>query len=364
MRPASSLGLIRFLRFRPRAGLALILINALVPSLAAAPFAAALIGPQQAEAGFLERLRAAYGIRAVVLNLELAPTNAAATARTVTNLGFTLHYWFEVARQPALAEARPAWMSSLQGHQEWRRFYPELPALKSNEVVKNYPWVPIFYEENFAAHRDRIRERLRELPAARSIFLNGLQGGPSACGCGHPLCRWTSDYGPIQTATPRPGPVAADFVSALAKLALGSTIIPVWTTECEEHDKPGLCADVGCFEGTCWKAFSAQLQPLAERVEQLAVLAPYKAFQRDLPRYGEKAGWVRHALESFRDMPPRRGGRAVSTDRLAAVLQAWDVTQEEILAQIAQTRLAGAGGYVLAFTPLDQSWEPRIIKTR
>jgi hypothetical protein len=138
-------------------------------------------------------------------------------------------------------------------------------------------------------------------------------------------------------------------------------IIPVWTPECEEYDLNGLCAGVGCFEGTCWREFTAQLMPLAREAETIGALLPYREFQRDLPIYGPMAGWIKHALNSFSDMPRKRNGTSIPTNRLIAILQGWDVTPEQISAQIARSEEAGAAGYLVSLMKIDQSWEPRIV---
>jgi len=190
-------------------------------------------------------------------------------------------------------------------------------------VVKNYPWVPVRYQEAFQAHLHRVRLLLKDKPPAKGIFLNDLQGAPSACGCGNPLCRWTSDYGPIVTATRLPADAAARFVAEVGRVAPQPEIIPVWTTECEEHDQEGLCAGVGCFRGLCWKEYAGQLLPLARGAQRLAVLLPYRALQRDLARYGSTAGWITYAIDSFALLPPQREATAVAPHRLITVLQGW-----------------------------------------
>ncbi len=286
-----------------------------------------------------------------------------AAARLILESKLQLYYWIEIGRCPELADAHPEWMASLQGHSEWRRLFDNPPEPdKNSEVVKNYPWVPILYEEAFAAHLERVRGFLEGKPTAAGIFLNDLQGAPSACGCGHPLCRWTADYGPIKTATPAGDDEAARFVKAVSELAPDSDCIPVWATECEQHDgaNDGLCAGVGCFKGICWKAWTKQLTPLAEQSEQIAVLVPFKAFQRDLPLYGKPAGWVTFALKSFESMTVVNNAKPIPSRRLIPVLQGWDVTESEVGSQIKRAEDAGTDSYIVARSKIDQSWEPRL----
>lgn len=306
----------------------------------------------------------AAGSNAVVL--AISESDSASTvlsaSRRIRAKGLALYYWIEVGRNPAMADAHPEWMASLQGHPEWRRLFPNAPKPGEGEVVKNYPWTPILYKEAFEAHLQRIAGLLKGLPKAKGIFLNDLQGPPSACGCGHVLCRWTADYGPLTTATRLGEDAAAKFVASVKKLAPGSDVIPVWTTECEKHDgaKDGACAGVGCYEGLCWLKWTGQLMPLAQQADRIGVLALYKAFDRDKPIYGSAAGWVRQAVASFTEMPPQRKGTGVSHSRIIAVLQGWDVTPEQIKAQVERARESGAAGYVIAETRIDQRWEPRI----
>lgn len=272
------------------------------------------------------------------------------------------HFWIEVARCPALAKARPELMASLQGHPEWRRFFPQFPEPSDNEVVKTYPWVPILSREGFDAQLARVTKRLAGLPLPDGLFLNDLQAAPSACGCGHPLCRWTTDYGPKRT-TAKLGPdAAAKFVEAVARATRVPQVIPVWATECEAHDKTTLCAGVGCYEGLCWKEFVKQLTPLADRREPIALLLPFREFERDLPIYADQAGWIREAIELMQTQPARHRGSTVAPQRLIAVLQGWDVTPRDVMSQLAQAQLAGAGGTIVSHVPIDQSWEPRIMK--
>lgn len=308
------------------------------------------------------------GMNAVVLELKATDPDGAAEERAaaerIRQAGLDLFYWIEIARSHELADAHPEWMASLQGHDEWRRFFKNAPVPADGEVVKTYPWVPILYREAFDAHRRRVEHLVSGKPAAKGVLLNDLQGAPSACGCGNSLCRWTADYGPTRTATPLGADAAAQFIAAVKRLAPDSQVIPVWTTECEEHDgaPDGLCAGVGCFRGTCWKAYTEQLMPVAAEVDQIAVLLLYREFQRDLPIYGKEAGWIEHALQSFQEMPPRRGGKSIAGSRLIAVLQGWDVTADEIEAQIARAKAAGAAGYVVARSRIDQGWTPRLVR--
>ena len=288
------------------------------------------------------------------------PLDEAAVGR-VRRAGFDVDYWIEIGRNPAMAEAHPEWMASIQTHKEWRRFFPQFPATPSNSVVKVYPWVPVLYRETFEAHLQRVAALLAGRPAPRRLFLNDLQAAPSACGCGHPLCRWTPDYGPLRSATHLGNDAAAQFIKSVKKLLPPVEVIPVWTTECEEHDRRGVCGGVGCFRGNCWQEWTAQLNPVAQECDTIGALLLYRAFERDLPAYPKPAGWVAQALGFFQRLPLRYQPEGLSADRLLPVLQAWDVTPQQIDAQITRATEAGASSLMVAFTSIDQSWSPRMF---
>lgn len=306
------------------------------------------------------------GITTAVLYLdEDRPADIVAAATRIRHEGLELYYWIEIGRNPRMADEHPAWMASLQGHPEWRRLFPDAPVPQKGEVIKNYPWVPVSYKESFDAHLQRVRNLLEGRPHPVGVFLNDLQAAPSACGCGNSFCRWTSDYGPVLTATRLGDDSAARFVGAVQALLPSTEIIPVWTTECEEHDmaKEGRCAGVSCFPNLCWREYTKQLMPLARQSKRIAALVPYKAFDRDLPRYGLAAGWVKTAIQSFAEMPPRRNGEAIPSDRVVAILQGWDVTNEEVESQVRRSSEAGSGGYVVSLMKIEQNWEPRIFQS-
>ncbi len=326
-------------------------------------FSGALLSVEQATEQRLGELKR-ENTTAVVLLLRGGDQRAAedAACERIRTAGLELHYWVEVAHCPELADAHPDWMASLQGHPEWRRLFSDPPTPGENEVVKTYPWVPILSKEPFDGQLQRVKRLLAGRSQPTGVFLNDLQGAPSACGCGNHLCRWTTDYGKRRTTTPLKNDAPSKFVAEVRKLLPKSDVIPVWTTECEEHDGAvdGLCAGVGCFKGICWKAWTEQLVPVASDSSQIGALLPYKAFQRDLPIYQKPAGWITEALQSFQTMPARYQQPAVPSSRLIAVLQGWDVSEQQIAQQISIAQEAGTAGHIVAFIELDQSWTPRL----
>ena len=101
--------------------------------------------------------------------------------------GLKIGTWIEVARAPELADLHPEWIASLQGHEDWRRLFPDAPTPKSNEVVKAYPWVPVQTHEGFAVQIQRVVGLIEHAGSVDDVFLNDLQAAPSACGCVLPI---------------------------------------------------------------------------------------------------------------------------------------------------------------------------------
>ena len=297
----------------------------------------------------------------VALELSNGPDDLAAAQR-VLDAGLPLYYWIEVGRCPN---------SPTRTRSGWRAFRP---TPNGGAASRSFQWKRTgrssrptrgclcLYKETFAAHLARIETMLGKLPAPRGIFLNDLQGPPSACGCGHPLCRWTADYGPIKTATPLGPAAAANFCSELGKLVPGCEIIPVLTPECEESDRETVCGGVNCYRGLCWKEWSRQAIPLVAACPRIAALVPYKVFARDLPIYGDEAAWVGHAVRSFGRTP--QGARPVPAGSLFAIVQGWAVTPEEIRAQEDHAIQAGCAGVIVAESPIEQGFEPRLHRWR
>lgn len=275
------------------------------------PFHGALLAAEQITESRLSTLKSS-GVDAITGPIHgrvaLRATEDVACER-IRNAGFALSFWIKVARCPELADAHPDWMASLQAHSEWRRLFKDSSIPGDGEVVKTHPWVPILDKEPFAGQLSRIESLLQGRPAVAGVFLNDIHGAPSACGCGRHLCRWPSDYGKLRTTTPLGNKAPADLVKAVQTLVPQSEVIPVWMTECEQHDgaHDGLCAGVGCVKRICWKARTAQLMPVAEQCSTLGALLPYRSFQRDLPIYGPEAGWIRH-FQRLDYWPCCRGG--------------------------------------------------------
>ena len=345
----------------------LVLGSFLVGGLAAAerPIQGVLLGQGQLETVNFEFMRA-FGYSTVVIAPSVDSGGMAAFQASIEKIEeaeLELALWIEVGRDPKLAEAHPEWMASIQGHPEWRRFYPDFPKLSKGQTVKVFPWVPIAYEEAFAAQLEKVDRILQRWPGIQTVFLNDLQAAPSACGCGHPLCRWTTDYGPVKTATPLKADFAAKFVDAVRARREGMEVIPVWATECEAGDKPGLCAGVGCYNGACWREWTAQLEPLAESNSRVGALLLAETFQRTDFVDGSEKPWLSEIVQAFQSKPEKSQRKSGGADRLVAVIEGWTPAMMELVPKrLEQLRSAGVPSFVVAHTLIEQGWEPRVIE--
>ncbi len=312
---------------------------------------------------------------AVVLDEQTGQARYRELARYISDGGLELYLWTEVARNPKLAAAHPRWMAALGSHADWQKNFKNFPEPGIGEVAKAFPWVPIGYREAFDAHVARIEQLLKRAPPGwRGLLLNDLQAGPSSCGCGNLQCRWAIDYHVHPTATKLEGDdVAARFVAEVRKRAGDKTVIPVWTTECEEVDLPadkhqgrsgtGLCGTVGCATGACPDVFTRQWSALASgRDDPICLLALHTALQRTAREFGGGPGWVTNAIAYLDKTLPAHGGQAVSSARLWVVVEGSQTPEETTARELAAK--AGVGAVIVARAKTDQSYEPRMIPAK
>ena len=312
---------------------------------------------------------------AVVLDERTGKARYRELARQISDGGLDLYCWIEVARNPKLAAAHPRWMAALGSHEDWQKNFKNFPEPGVGEVAKAFPWVPIGYREGFDAHLARIEQLLKRAPPGwRGLLLNDLQAGPSSCGCGNLQCRWAIDYNVSPTATKFDGEdVAARFVADVRKRAGDKSVIPVWTTECDEVDLPadkhqgkpgtGLCGTVGCATGACPDVFTRQWSGLASGHDgPIGLLALHTALQRTQREFGGGPGWVTNAIAYLDKTLPANGGKAIASDRLWVVV-AGSQTPDETIARERAAK-AGVGAVIVARAKIDQSYEPRMISAK
>jgi hypothetical protein len=304
--------------------------------------------------------------------LVLAVTDATPAARieelkaAARAAGLAVYLWINAGRNPELAAAHPEWVGGMGAHEDWRRRFPEAPRPAAGERIGVHPWVPIRYRAVLEDRKHAIAERARQHAAGLAgVFLHGLQAPPSACGCGNDQCRWTVDYlidgGPEKAA----GEPSATLVAHLQERLPELQWIPVWVTECERADQEaggtGYCASVQCFSGLCWQESTRELEALSAATRgPLALLAASRAFGRDLPVYEAAGGWPAAAIRSLAEIPPAHGRSPVPPGRIIAVVEP-SRGDEDAARSLSSALAAGAAGAVVAFTTLDESWEPRRI---
>jgi hypothetical protein len=261
--------------------------------------------------------------------------------------GMRLGYWVEVARSPSLAAAHSEHVATLQAHDEWRSAHEQAPVPAAGEVLVVDPWVPITTREGYALQLDRVGALLNALPPADEIWLCDLQSAPSACGCGHPLCRWSTDYylqapgrGPKRpSGEPSSPDAAARFCAEVEARARGARVVPVFVPECGEDD--GLCHGVPCFDGACWPALARQWAPVLARFDEVAVFVPTRSIGAV-----QDAGQVLAAV-----------ARMTRFERAGAPRIDLDPTRMTV---VLESPLAELPDAIVSEAALEQGWQPRL----
>ncbi|HVR76001.1 MAG TPA: hypothetical protein VMT52_16840 [Planctomycetota bacterium] len=281
--------------------------------------------------------------------------------------GDALYLWINVGRNPRLAAARPGWVAGMGSHDDWRRDFPSAPRPGPGERIGVFPWTPIWYEAVLEDRREAIVKLLRgKTRGLAGVFLNQVQGAPSACGCGNLQCRWTVDYrmggGPRRVE----GAPAALLVERLEKDLPGVQWIPVWVAECEERDQgtisTGHCGTVPCFSGLCWRESTKELDALAAKADgPLALLATEKLFGRDSASRGAPVSWLGLLVSELKKIPPLYGRAAVPASRLIAVIEGDGASPAERRLLEERALETGVRGVLVLVSPLDESWEPRLV---
>jgi hypothetical protein len=331
-----------------------------------------LVTPQQVQRDALSAWKS-EGFSGVVLLLDETNVTAvrAATA-SLDDASMPFHYWIEVGRNVSFANAHPEWMASPGMHEDWRKNFPKAPQARAGEVVKAFPWVPINYKDAFDAHLKRVEQLLRDAPTNHSgVLLDHLQGGPSSCGCGNLQCRWATDYHMPATGTRAGDDAAAQFVRAVQKFIGAKPVVPVWTTECEHDDLPatrradrkstGLCGMVGCATGSCPKEFAKQWESLTkDHRHPVALLALHNDFARTNAAFAQGPAWVPRTVAYLEDTLREEGKTSFPRSRLWLVVQG--VTRDEERSARKSAANARAANVIVSRVPLDQSFEPRVVK--
>jgi hypothetical protein len=272
--------------------------------------------------------------------------------------GIEAAFWVEVGRNEEAARAHTEWLHTPQ-HDEWLVPFPEWEA----ETAAVFPWLPLNNKAVFNFQLERMRRAAALLEAGDSIFLNNVQNPPAGCGCGNLQCRsW--DNSPGDKVAPSPYDrqdvyFTAIFMDALKAEHPELKMIPVICPECERgvavgeafspEDQTGYCHSVSCADPCALFYYPGLLRALAG-LESVGLLCAYKALGRDVPLYGEQAAWIGANINRYAEHAPRQS--------VIAVLQGWDVSEDEIRAQTKQAASAGASKIILSKLALDQSYWP------
>jgi hypothetical protein len=283
-----------------------------------------------------------------------------------TSASLALYLWIEVGRSQKLADLHPEWISGMGSHEDWRLRFPQAPRPGTSQRIGMYPWVPIWYRAVLEERRKAIVSLLDgRTEGIAGVFLDKVQGAPSACGCGNDQCRWTADYNMGGGPEKVDGSPSAELVALLKKDLPGVEWIPVWVIECEEHDhgkgSTEYCASVDCFHGRCWKESTKELEALRNAQGPggaLALLSAAKLFRRDLPRYAPAGGWLGESLKDLSTLPPKYGHPPVSPDRVISIVE--DAAGDEAAFE-EKTLATGVKGLVVLKSRIDEGWEPRLI---
>jgi hypothetical protein len=308
---------------------------------------------------------------AVVFDLAAESGALRAACAAARAGGVPVRGWIEVGRDEAAAGAHPEWMHAPQ-HHEWLQAFPNWGGGRTALVA---PWICVNNRAAFDYALNRVCRLVEAAPPLDGLFLNDIQGPPAGCGCGNVLCRsWDNSPGAKIAPAPYQNPdvffsqvfwrACADAIANLSVNALPpSRVFPVICGECEigvtmggvesPDERRGTCRGIPCSRPCAlvyWPGLVRSLAAERGRPSAVGLLTPYRLFDRDTPLYGGTAAWVGASAAHYREYDPNAS--------LIAVVQGWDVTQDELAAQKEQAIRNGAAGLLVLEEPLEQSWWP------
>ena len=267
-------------------------------------------------------------------------------------------FWIEVGRDEEAAGSHPEWLHVPQ-HTDWLAQFPDW----SGASAAVFPWLPLNNKAVFDYQLAKVTSIAAMLESGDSIYLNNVQNPPAGCGCGNLQCRsW--DNSPGEKIAPSPYEHREIFFTLLFLDALNAkvpsmSITPIICPECEQGVVMGTvanpdaqtryCNSINCAD-PCGGFYYPGLVRALSGLEGVGLLCTYKALRRDIPLYGEKAAWVAANINRFGEHGP--------VTKVIPVLEGWDVTEQEVKAQLDFASKAGARGYILATLPLDNSFRP------
>jgi hypothetical protein len=297
---------------------------------------------------------ATHGVNAVVLDLAEVDHPDFALALTRIRLAdHEIYYWVEIGHDREAARDHPDWL-----HRPHKvQFYDE-PVVIDEWVCINNRAV---FDYKLAQVTDlAVRAGVE---GVRGILLNDVLGAPEGCGCGNALCRlWDGSVGEKISGGEGvmsfgANPVAPRlFAEEVSRRLGGLEAIPIITEECEGGIEVCGVTDpertLGYGRMSCrnpcavdsYRRLIEQLSPLP----RVGLLTLYQTFGRNVPEYGPEAAWIGCVIERYHGHDP--------SQTVIAILEGWDVTAEQVEAQVTQAVAGGAGGFVIVKPPIDQTW--------
>lgn len=296
------------------------------------------------------------------LGMQTDKAHVAAFKSQARRHGLEPGFWIEIGRDQEAAIKHPEWLHVPQ-HTDWLAQFPDW----SGPSAAVFPWLPLNNKAVFEYQLAKVASLASMLESGDSIYLSNVQNPPAGCGCGNLQCRsW--DNSPGEKIAPSPYEhkelfFTSMFLDALRAKLPAIRITPIICPECEQGVVMGTvanpdaqtryCNSINCSD-PCGGFYYPGLIRALGGLERVGLLCTYKALGRDIPVYGGKAAWVAANIERYGEHGP--------VTKLIPVLQGWDVSEEEVNAQLDFVSKAGARGYILSRLPLDNSFRPVAVK--
>lgn len=271
-------------------------------------------------------------------------------------------FWIEIGRDQDAANRHPEWLHVPQ-HTDWLSQFPGW----SGEKAAVFPWLPLNNMAVFEYQLAKVASLASMLEPGDSIYLNNVQNPPAGCGCGNLQCRsW--DNSPGEKIAPSPYEhkdvyFTSLFMDALKARMPSISFTPIICPECEQGVVMGrvanpdaqtrYCNSINCSD-PCGGFYYPGLVRALGGLDRVGLLCTYKALRRDLPVYGGTAAWVASNIGRYGEHAP--------VTKLMPVIQGWDVSGEEIKAQVDFVSNTSVRGYILARFPLDNTFWPVAVK--
>jgi len=267
-------------------------------------------------------------------------------------------FWIEIGRDQEAAITHTEWLHVPQ-HTDWLAQFPDW----SGGRAAVFPWLPLNNRAVFDYQVAKVVSIASKLDSGDSIYLSNVQNPPAGCGCGNLQCRsWDNSQGEKIAPSPYEHKeifFTSQFMETLKAKIPAMRITPIICPECEQSvlmgtvenpdAKTGYCNSINCSD-PCGGFYYPGLVRALNGIERVGLLCTYKAMRRDLPIYGEPAAWVSANIGRYSEHG--------AVTKLLPVLQGWDVSEDEIKAQLSFVEKAKVRGYIISLMPLENSFWP------